>query len=352
MPSSFILAGGYAPADKPGIHAFAFDETTGALTALGAFAGVRNPSFLMAHPNGRWLYSVSETAQGSDGAPGGVCALSFQRAPFTMQLLNQQPSGGDWPCHLTLDATGRWLFVANYGTGSARAFPIQADGALGELTAHVQHSGSGPNAQRQEGPHAHSTTLTPDNRYAIVADLGIDQLVMYAFDSTSGSLTRHGAMSTHPGAGPRHATFHPNGRTLYMANELDGTVSVCDYDAAAGALRVTQTLPTLPPDAPENTVADIHFAAASNRLYVSNRGHNSLAVYAADPDGKLTLLTIASCGGNWPRNFALAPAGGFVLVANQYDNEIAVLPLHPGGDEVGPAVARAAVAGASSIQFV
>jgi 6-phosphogluconolactonase len=350
--SSLVFFGGYATANQPGLRAFTFDEATGALTALGETAGIRNPSFLAVHPNQRWLYATSETGQASDGVGGGVWALSFEREPFALRLLNQQPTQGDWPCHLQLDATGQWLFVANYGTGSAAVFPLGADGSLGAMTAHVQHSGSGPNAQRQEGPHAHSTTLTPDNRYAIVADLGIDQMVIYAFDAARGALTPHGAMQGRPGAGPRHAVFHPNGRVLYIANELDGTVSVCDYDAANGTLREVQTLETLPPNPPENTVADIHLSAAADRLYVSNRGHNSLAVYDVKADEHLAPLAIPSCGGNWPRNFALSPGGRFILVANQYSNEVTVMPLNPGAGEIGAPVARAAMPQASCVQFV
>lgn len=354
MPAStqpLVFVGGYAAAGQPGLHAFTFEEKTGALAALGSFAGVTNPSFLVVHPNQPWLYAVSETSQ-SDGAPGGVWAFSFEREPFAIRARNQQPSGGDWPCHLQLDATGKWLFVANYGTGSASVLPILADGSVGERSDHVQHSGSGPDKQRQEGPHAHSTTLTPDNGYALIADLGLDQVVIYEFDAALGRLTVHGQMQARPGAGPRHLAFHPNGRMLYVANELDSTVSACEYDAIKGSLREVQTLETLPPGAPENTVADIHISASAGRLYVSNRGHNSIAVYGVDKDGELTRLAVPACGGNWPRNFALAPDGRFVLVANQYSNEVCVMPLEIGAGEIGAPVARVAVPGAACIQFL
>ncbi len=354
LPSAHpvVFVGGYAAPNQPGIRAFAFDEASGALTLLGAFTGIANPSFLVVHPNRRWLYAVSETSQQQDGAPGRVWAFHFEREPLTISPINQQPSGGDWPCHLQLDATGRWLFVANYGTGSASVLPILDNGSLGETAELVQHHGKGVNPQRQEGPHVHSVTLTPDNGFAIVADLGIDQLVIYKFDAASGRLKVHGQMRARPGAGPRHAAFHPNGRMVYVANELDNTVSVCDYNPENGALREVQTLNTLPPDAPENTVADLHLSSTARRLYISNRGHNSLAVYDVNPDGRLTRLAILSCGGNWPRNFALAPGDRFVLVANQYSGEVAVLPLRVGSEELGAPVTRIAAPQASCVQFV
>ena len=162
-----------------------FDETRGTLTPHGSFAGILNPSFIVIHPNGQWLYAVSETGQASDGIPGGVCALSFERESFSMRLLNQQPSGGDWPCHLRLDATGKWLIATNYGSGNAAIYPLQPDGSLGEMTDFVQHHGKGPNAARQEASHAHSSIFSPDNRFVIIADLGIDQLVIYQFDTSN-----------------------------------------------------------------------------------------------------------------------------------------------------------------------
>jgi len=349
---SFFFVGGYAAVDQPGIYAFTFDEQTGAMEPCGAFTGIARPSFGVAHPDRRWLYAVSETSEVDDGASGSVWALGFEREPFAIRAVNHQPSGGDWPCHLEIDATGKWLFVSNYGTGSASVLPILPDGALGEMTALVQHRGSGVNPERQEGPHAHSVTLAPDNCFAIVADLGIDQLVIYRFDVARGNLDPHGQMHTRPGAGPRHLAFHPNGRIVYAANELDNTVSVCEYDAAIGALREIQTLDTLPPGAPENTVADIHISASARRLYVSNRGHNSVAVYEVGVDGRLTRLAIPSCGGDWPRNFALAPGGRFMLVANQYSGDVSVLPLHVGAEEVGAPVARVAVPQAAWVRFV
>jgi 6-phosphogluconolactonase len=341
-----MLVGSYASAEQPGIYAFYFDSATGALSAHGSFAGVDNPSFLAVHPNGRWLYSVGEAGSGS------VWALRYQRDPWSIAAINNQPSHGDAPCHLLLDSTGRWLLVSNYSSGSAALLPILEDGALGEATDVVQHQGSGPNLQRQAGPHAHSAALTPDQRYAIIADLGIDQLVIYRFDATAGKLHPHGHASARPGAGPRHMVFHPNGQHLYAANELDSTVTLYDYDAAGGTLRERQTIDTLPHSVEGNSVADIHIAPSGQRLYASNRGHDSLAVYDIGADGQLTAVAFPSCGGKVPRNFALAPGERFVLAANQSSGDIAVLPVLAGAAALGAPVARAAVPGASFIGFV
>ncbi|MCG8352165.1 MAG: lactonase family protein [Chloroflexales bacterium] len=349
MSRQILFVGSYADADQAGIHIFAFDTTTAALTKRGEFTGLANPSFLALHPNGRWLYAVSEVGQQSHGAPGAIGALQLDPAAGHMMALNQQPSGGDWPCHLRIDTTGRWLFASNYGSGSVSVLPIRDDGSLGALTDRVQHHGSSVNAARQEGPHAHTATIAPDNRFVLVTDLGIDKVLIYAFDSAAGQMSLHSHADTRPGAGPRHAVFHPNGQHLYVANELDSTVSVYRY-AATGALREIQTLRTLPDDAPENTVADIHVAPSGDRLYVSNRGHNSLAVFDVGADGELILVTIAPCGGNWPRNFALAPGGRWALAANQHSDQVTVLPLG-GAAAVGAAVAHAAVPQASCVVF-
>jgi len=345
-----LLAGSYAPADRPGIFAFAFDPATGALAPRGAAGGVTNPSFLALHPSGRFLYAVGETSQG-DGQPGSVWAFALEREPFALRALGSQASGGSHPCHLHIDPGGRWLFVANYSSGSLQVLPIGADGALGPPAAHVQHEGRGPRDDRQEAPHAHSALLDPAGRHLIVADLGIDRLVVYRLDPETGALEPAGEGVARPGAGPRHMAFHPDGRLLYVANELDNTVSLFEYDAERGGLREVQAVATLPDGAPENTVADIHLADDGRRLYVSNRGHNSLAVFAVGGDGRLERLAAPGCGGAWPRNFALAPGGGFVVVANQHSDRIDVLPLQPDGAEAGASVGGAAVPGASCVIF-
>jgi 6-phosphogluconolactonase len=349
MTHSFLLVGSYAAAEQPGIHAFWFDASSGVLKPHGTVAGIHNPSFLITHPNGQWLYTVSETGAAADGVPGAVHALRFEREPWSATPLNQQPTRGDWPCHLALDPTGRWLVVSNYGAGSVGVFPVQADGSLGAMTGSAQHTGSGPRADRQEAAHAHSANFTLDRQHLIVADLGMDALVVYTL-TPEGELREHTRAHTRPGTGPRHLTFHPNGKLLYVANELDCTVTAFEYDPERGLLTERETHDTLPPGAPETTVADIHLSASAQRLYVSNRGHDSLAVFEVDESGQLIALGYPSCGGDTPRNFAIAPDDRFVLIANQNSGEVTVLPVT--ADGLGEPLARAPVSGAACIQFV
>jgi len=348
---ALFFASGYASAEQPGIQAFNFDETSGEMKQVGSLIGINTPSFIIVHPNGRWLYTVSETGQGSHGVLGSVWSFQFMREPFSIQRINQQTTRGDWPCHLRLDRTGQWLITTNYGTGNAAIYPIQSDGSLGEMTDFVQHHGTGPNAARQEGPHTHSSIFTPDNRFVIIADLGIDQLVIYRFDSTAGKLLPHATVNTKPGAGPRHLAFHPNKEWLYVANELNSTVTLYDYDATNGTLSERQSISSIPADSPENIIADIHISSNGKRLYVSNRGHNSIAVFDINDDGSLALVSIPASGGNWPRNFALSPNEKFVIVANQYSNEVSVMPLTSDKEAIGAPVTHVTVAGASCIQF-
>lgn len=350
--NTVLYTGGYVAADQPGIHVCTFDNATGELTLLGSFTGLVNPTFLLVHPDGRWLYAVSETSQQVDGAPGAVWAFHCTQSPWHIEPINHQVSGGDWPCHLAVDASGRWLLVSNYASGSLGVLPILADGALGEMTDLIQHHGSGPHAERQEGSHVHSATFTPDYRFVIVADLGIDALQVYVFDSVAGRLRPHTSISTRPGAGPRHLAFHPNGKFIYVANELDNTVAVYSYDAESGELREQQILATLPPNAPENTVADIHVSSSGDHVYVSNRGHESIAVFNVEADGRLVAGAIRSSGGRCPRNFAISPDNRFLVVANQESNEVVVLPAEEDSGTPGAPIVCIPIRGASYVRFV
>lgn len=350
-PISTLFVGAYSSAAEPALHTVRFDNERGELTLLNSFTGIENPSFVIVHPNGRWLYTVSETGVASGGAVGSVWAFQIDGQTNELQPLNQQSTAGDWPCHLAIDPSGRWMAVSNYGSGSVAIFPILPDGRLGERRALMQHEGHGPNQQRQEGPHAHSTTFMPDNQTVIVADLGIDQLVVYDFDAEKGEVARKFAADALPGAGPRHLALHPNGRTVYVANELDSTVAVYGYDPDAGELTAGQSLPTVPAGVSENSVADIHLSPGGERLYVSNRGHNSIAVFAVADDGGLTTLAFPQCGGEWPRNFALGPAGKFVLVANRHTDAVVVLPVLNSGQFLGEPVGRLTIPQPSCIAF-
>lgn len=348
-----LYLSGYAEATQPGIQALLFDETSGQARTRWSFAGIANPSFISVHPNGRWLFAVSETSAHAEGRAGQVWALELPAAGSQDQPreLNHQPSGGDWPCHLNIDASGKWLLVTNYQSGSVSVFPILENGALGEMADQVQHSGHGPNPERQEGPHTHSSIFTPDQRFVIVADLGLDQLVIYAFDAQQGKLREHVRVDSQPGSGPRHMVFHPNQRLLYVSHELNNTVVVYDYDAQAHSLQARQTLTTIPQDTAENVVADIHITPAGDRLLISNRGHNSLALFPLNPDGTLREATFAPCGGDWPRQFTFSPSGTFVLVANQKSGEVAVFPLLTDAPGLGEPRTRVPMAQASCVAF-
>jgi 6-phosphogluconolactonase len=338
----FLLASGYADADAPGIYGFYLLES-GELVPNGSWAGLQNPSFIALHPRGQ-LYATAEVGDGV------VAALRLGRRPGEVEELGQQPSGGQWPCHIVFDPSGEWLAVANYGSGTARLIPRLPDGSLGEPGPVVHHTGKGPSRERQEGPHAHSTIFSPNGRLAIVADLGTDRLMVYAVGA-GGALEPKGEGVARPGAGPRHMVWHPNGELLYVANELDNTVSAFAFDATLGALSEVQYLSTLPPGAPHSQVADIHLDAAGERLYVSNRGHNSIAVFTVAADGGLGPLAIKPCGGDWPRNFAISPDGRHLVVANQNSGNLAVLPVLDGPEALGAPVAQAALPKASCVAF-
>jgi 6-phosphogluconolactonase len=347
-----VFVGSYGPTDDATIHICVLDEATGELRGVGAASGIGNPSFLAVAPDGRHLYAVSETGLTSDGIAGRVHAIRVDLRGHAVELspVNDQPSGGDHPCHLGIDASGRWLVVSNYGTGSVAVLPIRHDGSLGEIVSLAHHAGEGPNRDRQDRPHAHATTFTPDGRYLIAADLGADRLFMSAFDSHTGSLRPHRELGTSPGAGPRHIVVHPGHEHLLVVNELDSTLTLYGYDADAGALRDVVTLPTLPPGAPESVAADVRVAPDGRHLYVSNRGDDSVAVFAFDR-GRLTRVAVRPCGGAWPRGLGLGPNGNHVLVANQHSDDVVVLPVLDGGSDLGEPVARLRIPRATCVAF-
>lgn len=321
-----------------GIYIYQLDSLRGRLQPSGALDGGGNPSFLAMHSNERFLYAANELKESMVSA--------FAIAPFGggLKKINQQPTHGQDACYVTVSPSGRWLLAANYSSGSLSVFPILADGSLREMVDLVQHTGSGPNPRRQGAAHAHSVRFDPSGRFVVAADLGIDRILVYQLDKDTGKLTPYDpdGIATRPGAGPRHMVFRANGRTLYVANELDNTVAAYTWDAFAGKLTPGEVLPTLPADFHgESTVADIHLSPTGSFLYVSNRGHDSLACYQVDgPSGALTPAGIYPSGGKTPRNFAISPDGRFLLSANQDSNNLVVYAiavdgsLTPTGTEV------------------
>jgi len=325
-----LYIGGYTKGPQgrgAGIGIYRFDPDSGAIDHLDTAGGIVNPSFLALGPGENTLYAVAE----SDGQ-GAVVA--YTRTPHTGALreLNRQPSGGGGPCHLSVDHSGRYVLVANYGSGSIAALPIGADGLLDAPVSTVQHEGSSVNPDRQEGPHAHMIASSPDGRYVYATDLGADRIFGYTLDVSTGTLSAvpEAGSTTQPGAGPRHFAFSPDGKTVYVINELDSTLTSYGYDAGSGRLAARQTVPTLPEGFEgESTCAQVVVSPDGRFVYGSNRGHDSVAVWAADANGALEFQQWVSSGGQTPRNFALTPDGAWLLVANQDSDSVVVMRRNP-----------------------
>jgi len=329
----FVYVGTYTEegSKSKGIYAYRFDPTTAKITAIGLVAETVNPSFLAMHPNGHFLYAVNEVGKYKDQSSGAISAFAIDRVTGQLTLLNQMPSRGADPCYVSLDKSGKYVLIANYTGGSVAVFPLLEDGRLGEASAFVQYQGHGKNPERQEGPHPHSIDVSADNHFALVDDLGLDRLIAYRFDAAKGSLTPNPSVSikVEPGAGPRHVAFHPSGKFGYVINEMQSTFTAFAYDAAGGALHSLQTISTLPEGfTGHNDAAEVQVSPSGKFLYASNRGHDSIAVFAIDPTrGTLTLVEDVPTGGKIPRSFAIDPTGSFLLAANQKSDNLVVFRI-------------------------
>jgi 6-phosphogluconolactonase len=326
------FAGGYGP----GIYSLRFHATTGRLTRIGLAVETASPSFLIVHPNGHFLYSVNEAGHNDDS----VSAFGIDTKSAKLTKLNQVSSRGSSPCDLALDRTGRFLAVANYANGSIAVLPVLPDGRLAEAVASDQHHGSGVNPARQQGPHAHSVLFSPDNRYLLSTDLGLDKVFVYRFDASTGAISPGPEpVSVAAGSGPRHLVFHPNGQMLYVISEMASTVTVFHYDAASGALDRSQTVSTLPEGfAAPSIAAEIAVNASGGLLYASNRGSDSLALFTIDPQRFLVEpMEHVSSLGKTPRYFTFDPSGQFLVVANQDSDNLVVFHVHPRTGELRPA---------------
>lgn len=317
--------------ESKGIYAFDFDSATGKLTSKGVAAETPDPSWIVLHPSGKFLYAANESGKRST-----ITAFSVDAKSARLTQLNQLPALGEDPCHLSVDRTGKYLFVANYSSGNVVVFPILPDGRLGEHTANVKDTGTlGPNKKRQEGPHAHWVQVSPDNRFLLVADLGLDAILSYRFDAAKGTLSPNDPplAKLAPGAGPRHAVFSSSGRFLYVVDELDSTVTAFSYNPAHGALHKLNAISTLPVgsrgrnDAAE--IALLPVGESTEGLFASNRGFDSFALTFADRDngGLGSPVSIYPAGGKEPRHFAIDPLGHFLLGENQNSNTITVFRL-------------------------
>lgn len=328
----FAYIGTFTNQKSKGIYAWRFHPATGQLTPAGLVAETASPSFLAVHPNQRFLYSVNEVSDYQGQKSGSVSAFSIDRTTGRLTLLNTVSSRGPGPCHLALDGKGKCLLAANYAGGSIAAFPVKADGRLDEASAFFQHNGAVALPERQGGPHAHCAMVSPDSRFALVADLGLDQVLVYRLNAARALLQPSDPpfAKVRAGAGPRHLVFHPNGRLVYLINEIGSTITSFSYDAAAGALHELQTVSTLPADfRGTNNTAEIAIHPSGKFLYGSNRGHDSIAVFAVDAGGKLDPIQSVSTQGKTPRNFAIDPTGAYLLAANQNSDSVVVFRIDP-----------------------
>jgi 6-phosphogluconolactonase len=326
-----VYIGTYTGAKSTGIYVSSFDSASGKLGAAELAARATGPSFLAVHPNQRILYAVGETSNLGGKQVGAVRAFGIDEGSGRLTLLNQQPSGGGGPCHLAVDRDGKCLLVANYGSGSIAALPIDAEGKLAEPSAVIQHQGSSINPQRQAGPHAHFITTDPANRLALACDLGLDKVLVYGLDPAKGALVPNDPpfAVVRPGLGPRHLGFSPDGRFAYLISEMGATLTAFAYDAKRGALKEVQTVSTLPPEfTGPGSCAEVQVHPSGRFVYGSNRGHDSIAVFSVDPkSGKLSWVDCQSTKGKTPRHFAIDPGGRWLLAENQGSDNIVVFRL-------------------------
>ena len=316
-----------------GIYTCVFDDQSGRLTSATLATVADNPSFLAIHPSKNLVFACNETNDFGDQPTGAISAFRFNKSDSSLTLINQQATGGGAPCHCTIDATGRYLLVANYLGGNVAVFPIAEDGSLAPRSCLINHVGTGPNTRRQEQPHAHSINLSSDNRFAYAADLGTDRVMIYRFDDQAGRLVPSAADSVAipAGGGPRHFSIHPSGHMAYTNNELTCEVTAFSRNAATGALTAIQQISTLPPNFEgRKSTAECLVHPNGRFLYVSNRGHDSIAVYAIDQqNGRLTTVEIEKTGGQEPRNFVIDPSGRWLLAENQNSDTVVVMKIDP-----------------------
>jgi 6-phosphogluconolactonase len=334
MDKLWVYVGTYTGAKSQGIYRFELDLATGKATTVELAGKSKDPSFLAIHPNRRFLYAVGEGDNLGSKNVGSLSAFALDPKTGDLTFLNQESSGGSGPCHIIVDKAGKNVLAANYGGGSACALAIGPDGKLAPATSIVQHKGTSVDKARQEAPHAHSINLDPGNNFAFVADLGLDKVMIYRFDPAKGTLTANDppAADVAPGSGPRHFAFHPNGKNAYVINEMKMTITAFNYDAEKGVLSNLQTVTTLPKGAKgtDFSTAEVVVHPSGKFVFGSNRGHNTIAVFAVDPEtGKLTPRGHQGHHIKTPRNFAVDPTGAYLLAANQDGGSIVIFRIDP-----------------------
>jgi len=327
-----VYLGTYTGPKSKGIYVSRLDRRKGELSVPDLAAETKSPSFLAIHPNGKFLYAVGEIDNFGGKKAGSISAFNIDRRSGKLTALNQQTSGGDGPCYLVVDRTGKYVLAANYGGGSVTAVALKDDGSLGEVTAFIQHTGSSVNLQRQKEPHGHSINVDPGNRFAVAADLGLDKLLVYRFDGKTGKLEPNEPpfTSVKAGAGPRHFAFHPKGGSAYVINEMDCTVTAFEWDGKKGVLKEIQTISTLPPNEAVKrafSTAEVQVHPSGKFVYGSNRGHDTIVAYTVEGGGKLKYVENEPSGGKTPRNFGIDPSGKYLLSANQSTDSVVVFSI-------------------------
>ena len=346
--------GTYTGKKSKGIYAYRFNTQTGKLTELGLAAETINPSFLAIHPSQKYLYAIGEGGTGTK--QGAIVAFGIDAAQGKLTRINQQSTVGAGPCSVAVDISGRCALAANYGSGSVVSLPIKADGSLGEAASFFQHAGSSIHPQRQTGPHAHSTDVDPGNRFAFFCDLGMDKVMIYQLDLATAKLTPHNPpfTSAKPGAGPRHLAFHPNGKYVFVINELDNTLVSYTFDSGKGTLTEIHRVPTLPEGfAEKSTCAEVQVHPNGKFVYGSNRGHDSIAVFSVEPaSGKLTFVEHQSSQGKSPRYFTLDPTGSWLIAAHQSSDNMVVFQVDPQTGKLKPTGQNLEVGAPVCVKFV
>lgn len=351
--SYFLYAGTYTGPKSKGIYGYRFDAATGHLIPLGMKAEIENPSFVVTDPGHRFLYAVTEI--GYDGKTSGIVnSFAIDAENGDLKFLNRVNSGGRGPCHLTVDMSGNTLYVANYDSGSVAAFVLKEDGSIGEQTGFNQHRGSSIDLLRQAGPHTHEVVLSSDGRFLLVPDLGTDAISVYKVNAAKGTFVPTASASVKPGSGPRHLVLSPGGKFAYVICEIGSNIAVFSFDAARGSLSSVQTISTLPPSfIGENNSAEIQINRAGRFLYASNRGHDSIAVFAIDPRrGTLTKVQTVPTQGKTPRSFVIDPTGKYLLVANQDSDQIVVFAVDQRSGKLTPTGTSSTIPSPASLVFV
>ncbi len=355
--TDFVYVGTYTQSMSKGIYSYRFDSKTGQLKSLGLAAEIPNPSFNITDRSHRFLYAATEMDDKDSPKHGGsISSYSIDPRTGALKFVNKVYSGGNGTCHLGLDNTGKILFAVNYFDGSVVSFSINKDGSIGERTGFDQHTGSSVNPVRQPSPHPHEVVPSPDNRYLFVPDLGADRVYAYDIDVGKRTFAPHNPafVTVKPGLGPRHFVFSPDAKFAYLVCEIGSTVVAFSYDSAHGSLTEIQAISTLPSDfTGEDASAEIHLDRSGHHLYVSNRGNDSISVFAVDPSqGKLTKTQNISTQGKWPRNFEIDPSGKFLLVANQNTNDLDLFAIDQENGQLKPTGQSESVGAPVSILFV